>query len=381
MPEHYLANLQNKRLNEVVIPGSHDAGIYTQGKKNVVTQGLNIFLQAMAGVRFFDLRIATHKSGIGPWAKYEQRAYHLNANLVVNSKHSIRRHLPGGDKDVKSHQNVGHLGGWGDSLDTMLDQAESFVRTHPNEFLILKFSKSYGLENIVEACLTKLGNYHYNPRTKVNLNMMQVKSFGGKVITLFAEKDLAKLNLPNADHKYSGLLPFRELYDSDTGACKVYNRFFNGLQYYGKFSSTDSIDKNTQKQRATMERGAMGADRDAMGMMYWTTTGLFGDIQKRNAKMWSVGNNSALQQTWTQGLEASIRSQMGRDFTHARQSPSGKIAKWGGGGVNWKAFMPNIVMMDFSDDQKCTTIQALNDVASQQVRQYLDLVGDLLGDD
>ena len=46
-----------KRLNEIVIAGSHDAGI-TSGGANVQTQNVDIAGQAVAGVRLFDLRIA-----------------------------------------------------------------------------------------------------------------------------------------------------------------------------------------------------------------------------------------------------------------------------------------------------------------------------------
>lgn len=360
MPANYLEPFANKRLNEVIIPGSHDAGIYGKGKNNVITQSLNILQQAAAGVRFFDLRIATQKTGIGPWAKTEQRAYHLDQKLVIGKK--------------SSDQAVGHAGGWGDNLTTMLTQAKDFVTAHPSEFLILKFSKSFNLDGIVDTCLTVLGDKQYNPRAKVNLNMMLVKNLKGKVITLFAESDLKKLNLDNRDHRYSGLIPFRELYDKDTGGVTGYDRWFHGMQYFGKFSSTDKIKKNTSKQKALLETGALGADRDAMGMMYWTTTGIFGNIKKRNAKMWSGPNAKALEDTWANGLELAIRNQMGRDFQNSKH---GVIQHTGTNG--WKVFMPNIVMMDFSDEIKCDTILRLNYVADREIARFVDGFGDMIG--
>jgi hypothetical protein len=359
MPEHYLSNLQQKRLNEVVIPGSHDAGIYGNGRSNVITQDLDIAGQATAGVRFFDLRIASAKKGvINP--KIEQRAYHLDQKLIIGKK---------GD-----NQNVSHLGGWGDTLTSMLTQAKQFVTTHPNEFLILKFSKCFNLDNVVQTCLAVLGDKQFNPRAKVNLNMLLVSQLAGKVITLFAEGDLAALGLNNNDHRYSGLIPFRELYDAQTGRCKIYDRFYNGMQYFGKFSSTDKISKNTAKQRALMESGAMGADRDAIGMMYWTTTGMVASIKKRNVKMWNVGNVAALQKTWQDGLERAIQTQMGRDFDKARRDHTG-IQRWPGG--IWKPFMPNIVMMDFADADKCRIVQDLNTVVDEQIAQFINYFADV----
>ena len=54
---------KNKQLNEIVVAGSHDAGI-TKGSANVRTQVLNIGDQARAGVRVFDLRIAAASTGV-----------------------------------------------------------------------------------------------------------------------------------------------------------------------------------------------------------------------------------------------------------------------------------------------------------------------------
>lgn len=70
----FLGHYANKQLNQIVFPGSHDAGIYGQGKDNVITQSLDIAGQANAGVRFFDLRIATVKRSDG---SFDQKSYHL----------------------------------------------------------------------------------------------------------------------------------------------------------------------------------------------------------------------------------------------------------------------------------------------------------------
>src|SRR5215468_5648371 len=58
---------KDKKLNEIVIAGSHDAGI-TGGRMWTQTQSLDIYGQAKAGVRVFDIRIAAggrwvHRAG------------------------------------------------------------------------------------------------------------------------------------------------------------------------------------------------------------------------------------------------------------------------------------------------------------------------------
>lgn len=81
----YYALSKKKQLNQIVIAGTHDAGI-TGGGSGVQTQSLNIGEQAATGVRFFDVRVAaavtsqTHASG-RPVA--ELRAFHADDKVVM----------------------------------------------------------------------------------------------------------------------------------------------------------------------------------------------------------------------------------------------------------------------------------------------------------
>lgn len=371
MPENYLAPFQTKQLNQIVIPGSHDAGIYGLDKDNVKTQKLDIGEQAMAGVRFFDMRIATSKSGIGPSASYEQRSYHLDGKLVKDNSHAIRRHLPGGEKDVKSHQNVSAFGGWGaDTLGEMLLQAKAFVDTHPTEFLMMKFSKCYNLGNVVAKCLEVLQGSQFKSRTVCNLNETTVSVLAGHVITLFDPKELAKLKLDYASGDYDGCLTFKELFDKKSNIPRAYEQHYDGLQYFGKFSSTDNIRKNTAKQTAMMVAGA-ACDPNAVGMMYWTTTGMFGSIEDRNKEMWKGPNRQALKDTWGTGLRTAIEAQMGRDFPNVTQYANSYTPIFGNRST-WKFFMPNIVMMDFASPRKCSTISRLNDVTNNEIQSMVN---------
>src|SRR5262245_66471820 len=61
----------HKRLNEIVMAGSHDAGI-TAGGANAKTQSKDILGQAKAGVRVFDLRVA----GVGHKHRVRLKAFH-----------------------------------------------------------------------------------------------------------------------------------------------------------------------------------------------------------------------------------------------------------------------------------------------------------------
>lgn len=340
----YLAHYQHKQLNEVVIPGAHDAGVYTANKGNVRTQSLNIGEQASAGCRFFDLRIATHKTKVGGRTVYEHQAYHLDGKLVTGKK----------DKS----QGVSHAGGWGGRLSDMLIQARNFVMQNKTEFLILKFSKCFDWEHIGETAVAVLDGYHY--KGGGNLNNKKVRDLSGQVITVFDEP-AAQILAPLKQRlgaRADGLLTIRALFDGKQS--QPYDPAFEGIQYFGKFSSTSDIADNTKKQAKILHEGA-ATHIDALGMMYWTTTGLVANIKKRNDKMWTQTNIAALQKTWESGLESAISARFGREKDAAMM-----LAQTTGGalGGRLKAFMPNIVMMDFVDDDKCETVRQLNAVAS-----------------
>jgi hypothetical protein len=355
---NYLANYQNKRLNEVVIPGAHDAGIHLAGRSNVRTQALDIANQAAAGCRFFDLRIASRKSTAGGVTTYTHRAYHLEGSLVVSSKVK-------GNPNISKHQTVAHAGGWGGDLVTMLTQARAFVQANPTEFLILKFSKCYNWADIARTCITHLNGPQWYTQWG-NLNNRTVQELSGHVITVFSESAREEINPVVSSHLGStGILYFRELYDADSGTSKAYDPAFSGMQYFGKFSSTSDVDTNTRKQSTLLTTGA-ATHMDVIGMMYWTTTGLLGDIQARNDQMWTQTNVAALQQTWRTGLQASIESRLGRERDAAILQ-----AQWGALGGRLKTFMPNIVMMDFVDLNKCNTVDGLNTVAGEDLRRLI----------
>ena len=364
----FLKNYTSKQLNQIVFPGSHDAGIYGQGKSNVITQSLNIGEQANAGVRFFDMRIATVKRSDG---SLDQKSYHLGKG-VIDNKHKGAK--PG---EVQSHQNVSHLGGWGqDTLSDMLTQAKTYVVANPSEFLILKFSKCYNLKDVVDTCVRVLGdtqfNYNKSGGAAINLNTRTVGSLAGKVITLFDPKELEKLGFVIRGQIYSGCLSFGELFNKETKTSRQYQKEFHGLQYFGKFSNTDDIKKNTKKQAATMG-GGTSCDRDAMGMMYWTTTGMLGDIKARNDKMWTGVNVQALRDVWEAGYKKAMINQLGalsfKDLytKNSRYYVANKNS--------WTSFTPNIVMIDFADYQKCVTVYNLNRVRSEMLETLMQQSG------
>ena len=347
---------RDKQLNEIVVAGSHDAGI-TSGGGNVKTQALEIGDQAKAGVRVFDLRIAAGTVAgqrAGAPKQAELRAFHANPKMMSNE--SKTRNVGGTAVELERTKFKLGAGDFGLGLTGMLRDARRFVTSAggANEFLILKFDKCVNWSLIAEACIAELGDTLF--KGHVNLNTARLKDLSGKVIVLFSPKGATEVALERRLGAVHGILQFNNLYEGG-----AYTDDFPGLQYYGKGGTSiwkpfSKLSQNEKKQ-AKLVAGAKQSDPDIVGMMYWTTTGIFESIRKRNAKMWDAPNVAKLKKLWAQGLEEYVWQR------NPMTIPEGSAAV----GPTRKRNMPNIVMIDFADEQKCREIRALNDLSAAEL--------------
>ena len=337
----------HKKLNEIVMAGSHDAGI-TGGGGKVQTQDRDIYEQAKAGVRIFDLRIALATTGgkFGDVKLAEMKAFHADKKLVSTA--TTTRHVGSLGTTQQVERSKLRGGAFGMNLHNMLSQARSFVEEYPNEFLLLKFDKSTNWVLIAEACVNYLAGALYTGGG--NLNTKTLQELRGRVIPLFVDSGMKALRAGNFDGAANGILGIKNLKDDKGG----YDERYAGIQYFGKggtspFSPFKKTKQNITKQSDLMRKGGQGHP-DAMGMMYWTSTGLFESIKDRNDGMWAQPNVDKLKRMWKQGLEQAV------------QDRAGKYANINGfaGGQKLKAFLPNFVMIDFADPTKCDEIFELN---------------------
>ena len=346
-----------KQLNEIVVAGSHDAGI-TSGGTNVKTQSLDIGEQAHAGVRVFDLRIAAQtlpgqRAGFPKQA--ELKAFHANPAAMKNE---IKSRSLGGSPPVNLQRTKFKLdaGDFGMGLNQMLEDAKRFVTTDSsNEFLILKFDKCLNWSLIADACIRELGDALF--KGHVNLNIRTLKELRGKVICVFSDKGVIEIAQQRNWGPIHGILGFTNLSSSTVG----YKNDYPGLQYYGKGGTSvvkpfNKLTQNEKKQRKLIE-GSKQAGSEVMGMMYWTTTGIFESIDERNDTMWDTPNVRKLKGLWAEGLA---------EYVYQRDPlaiPEGSPAI----GPVRKRRMPNIVMIDFADERKCAVIRGLNDLTPDEL--------------
>jgi len=356
----YFSIGKDKQLNEIVVAGSHDAGI-ASGGGNVRTQSQDIGGQAKAGVRVFDLRIAANTvpgQKAGSPKQAELRAFHAQDKFMKNETKS--RSLGAGAAAVELERTKFKLGAgdFGLGLTRMLSDAKDFVTSGAGktEFLILKFDKCVNWSLIADACVSELGGTLF--KGHVNLNTTKLKDLCGKVICVFSPKGVSEIAVQRKLGAIHGILGFQNLYGGGS-----YAEDFPGLQYFGKGGTAvwkpfSKLSQNEKKQRKIMA-AAKQSDPDVIGMMYWTTTGIFESIKKRNDNMWDTPNVLKLKRLWAQGLE---------EFVWERNPlavPAGSAAV----GPVRKRSMPNIVMIDFADEPKCKVIRGLNDLSPAELAE------------
>jgi hypothetical protein len=366
-----------RKLNEIVMVGSHDAGI-TSGLWNVRTQDLDILGQAEAGARFFDLRIAAQAGVISN--KAELKAFHCEEAFKINLLGKKRLQwpdtVPAERSDVMAPPGLQQIkqtklfvGAFGLGLTRILLDARAFVSQNPTEFLILKFDKCSNWPLIAEACTNILTINHSTQQRDEdncclykrtdNLNTKTLAELRGKVIVLFSEKGLNEtpLGSKGAD---SGIHGWRNL--SGKGAVPApYDPGYHGLQYFGKGGTSlnvlkyplasNKIEFQRNKQTKLMAQ-AVKYDPQVIKMIYWTTTGIFNSIRRRNNQMWEKINVDKLIGIWNGCLEAgfTVVAKAGINPASPQAAPY------------LKAYLPNIVMIDFVDAAKCRTIYNLNSI-------------------
>ena len=364
-----------KRLNDIVMVGTHDAGI-TSGDKNVQTQNLDIAGQAAVGVRFFDIRVAAKTVTNNGVKELQMRTFHADGAFVKNSsKHRVVDQAVGGtglsQKVTHTHLRAGD---WGETLQDVLTQARDFVSAPDtnSEFLILKFDKCTNWTLIADACIHILGAHMYTDGG--NVNRKTLNDLAGKVVVLFSPKGKAEHQAMHGV-PHPGILTFANLAKGDSSSPNAgYQQVYGGLQYYGNFGATamkttrsKKLTTNTKKQVQNMSDASL-IPPDVIRMMYWTTTGLRESIQNRDKEMWLPPNLRGFLEAWDAGMGVGVSA----------HSPLGFGGAAVMGAVQIKRYMPNIIMIDFAHISKSVLIYNLNKVAAGEISSQESLMGMLV---
>lgn len=289
----------NKWLRQIVMPGSHDAGVY--GTAQTITRGVPGFVskptnsivcqhsdfgrQALAGSRFFDCRVFLRKTTDATGAKvYEQKLGHFFKEKVVGSKQPT-------------------MGGYGGALTAIVGQALDFVISKPSEFIILRFSHTYHPTECINAIQQVIASNpaYANAVYKLtgNIATKTIGELRGKVIMIFDEKFNHHITPTQGIHRFKKFSA-----DADQ---------IDGLATCGAFASSSDMSKvhaetiRAVEKHRTEHQGTPGH----LHFVYWQQTG--GDVfknttaPKKEGKQWSGGAHTVmgdfLYELWQQSTE------------------------------------------------------------------------------
>ncbi|MCR8557733.1 hypothetical protein KXD93_08775 [Mucilaginibacter sp. BJC16-A38] len=160
----------NYSLKDIIMPGSHDAGMSvltaTGGQQkgtinecNVLTQIQNIKGQLNSGMRMFDLRIGLYKDSL--YAK------HASSDCMDDA--------------------IG--GGFGEKFSTILHDLKDFLNTNKKETVVLSFShfctKEASMAKIAQFIIDSLGKEHIYANGGKKLSDVTLNELAGKAIMVF----------------------------------------------------------------------------------------------------------------------------------------------------------------------------------------------------
>ncbi len=207
-------------LKDIVIPGSHDAGMSvltatggsqkgTINKCNTLTQSLSIEKQMKAGIRMFDLRPGVLKD-------------------TLYLKHSSSDCM---------EDAIG--GGYGEKLLPVLAASKNFLQQNPSEFLIFSFShfcpKEIAVETLAKKVIAALGKEHVFVAGNKKLEDITINELSGKVLLAFESPKFSDpgIVINSMTERSDLMLNFKRAYAATNNLNKLIlteTVFFNGLK-------------------------------------------------------------------------------------------------------------------------------------------------------
>jgi len=259
------------RLDRIIMPGSHDAGLSVVagkrglavlGKKNLIlTQDKNILDQLKVGTRFFDLRVYN-------WGTFKAELYT-------------------GHFWEKAGKGVADAGGYGQSLKEVLTQVQTFLEQNKTETVILKFShmKKETAKKVAKKLLDDYERYLVKAMMPGKIPQDRIRGMRGKIIALFNKSIPVDIQL-----KYKMKIHSFKAYKPDPKKKKQHkvdkekdnNRFI----LWGEYANTSNLKKMYQDQVDKLlfrrDQWPIASKVPHLYQLYWTLT--YGNV-KENAKL------------------------------------------------------------------------------------------------
>jgi hypothetical protein len=245
------------KLNQITMPGSHDAGMYVDNTSKVatgaahqgagdkaLTQRLSIAKQLSAGARYFDLRVYYDRDGV-LWA------YHGQWKLAM------------------------YYGGFGGKFEDILEDVFDFFNrvdstgARSEEVVILRITPYVGAANLqatVDMVDSKLGDFLYKNQqdTVPDFGNMTLAALKGKVIATYTPEFFDVIRAKD------GGFPNRNCGDEKTGALLPVTD--PGFTVYDVYADKNSLPLMESDQSAKLNDYA-GYEKPYLFLLSWTLTG------------------------------------------------------------------------------------------------------------
>ncbi|WP_439506735.1 hypothetical protein [Sediminibacterium sp.] len=223
-------------LKDIVIPGSHDAGMSvltaTGGQQkgtinacNTLTQQISIDEQLNQGIRMFDLRVGMY-------------------NQMLYTKHAASDCM---------EDAIG--GGYGERLKTVAVGLKKFLQVNSKEIVLISFShfceKEAPLQQLQDSLINWIGEDQIYKNTAVAIADVPLKHLSGKVILSF--------EIPNWNHS---LFPRCDMNDTSTA-------FINFRRAY---ASTNDMKKLMQTEQDFFNKLQTGVSKNDIIRLDWQIT-------------------------------------------------------------------------------------------------------------
>ena len=253
----------NTTLNEITMPGSHDAGVFLQSNPGYTkAQDRDLMQQLGAGSRFFDLRAY---KGAGGEYKFGHFADSLPG--MRGRKVGINRHSMGGSLNMEI-ANIGY-----------------FLDRNPTETVVLRFAhirKGGAIQSAVLNILgTKLARTPAHGPNGTCVSMWPIGDLRGKVLACFDTKDFR-----GQTSSQMGLIPFMKF---------GHKGGHEGLVTCGEFADSDSMGDVIESQKRHFQAHQVHSNVDHLLVIYWQQTKGGGNIESMtrtgaHAQLMSLAN-------------------------------------------------------------------------------------------
>jgi hypothetical protein len=360
----FLGTLSGCLLKQVIIPGSHDAGLSRNFQQDLsivsspaktVTQSDGVLEQARAGSRFFDVRIQK----IGG----ELKSFHTAPNLL--GKVPLVKNLKATKTDTRT------MGASGEGFMHILDDLRGFVQGS-TEFVIVRLSHLKDSADVFQDLwnwIEQPANSQYVYKGTGNLANKRVGDLAGTLVFVIEAKKFKHAVTPpgGGPARVPGQADgFHRFYQSKGGNLPD---VLDGLCVCGEFSNKKSLGDIMKKQIDNYSHHDQHknhrAEQAHLYSLYWTATG--GNIEQNTSRELTPANfkqvrelvNATVQKNWSDKLGAhkDVLQTPGshwlkQQFDQANLARTKFSVK--------SASIPNIILYDFVNDTISQQIIDLN---------------------